>query len=52
VDAIVASGDETKRRACVEAHDKAGATHVCILPLNVASGLVPDLRTLQALAPK
>ena len=52
VDAIVAWGDETKVRARVEAHYKAGANHVCILPLNPAGGLVPDLRTLQALAPK
>jgi probable F420-dependent oxidoreductase len=52
VDAIVAWGDEDKLRARVEAHYKAGANHVCILPLNNAGGLVPDLRTLQALAPK
>jgi probable F420-dependent oxidoreductase len=52
VDAIVAWGDETKLRTRVEAHYKAGANHVCILPLNAAGGLVPDPRTLQALAPK
>jgi probable F420-dependent oxidoreductase len=52
VDAIVAWGDETKLRARVEAHYKAGANHVCILPLNPAGGLVPDLRTLQELAPE
>jgi len=52
VDAIVAWGDEFAVRARVEAHYKAGANHVCILPLNPAGGLVPDLRTLQALAPK
>jgi probable F420-dependent oxidoreductase len=58
VDAIVAWGDEDKLRARVEAHYKAGATHVCILPLNPASalspwgGLAPDMRTLQALAPQ
>jgi probable F420-dependent oxidoreductase len=52
VDAIVAWGNETKLRARVEAHYKAGANHVCILPLNPTGGLMPDLRTLQALAPK
>jgi probable F420-dependent oxidoreductase len=52
VDAIVAWGDEAKLRARVEAHYKAGANHVCILPLDTAGGLAPDLRTLQALAPK
>jgi hypothetical protein len=51
VDAIIARGDETKLCTRVAAHYKAGATHVCILPMNVAGGLVPDLRTLQALAP-
>jgi alkanesulfonate monooxygenase SsuD/methylene tetrahydromethanopterin reductase-like flavin-dependent oxidoreductase (luciferase family) len=57
VDAIVAWGDEDKLRARVEAHYRAGATHVCILPLNAASslspwgGMAPDLRALQALAP-
>ena len=50
VDAIVAWGDETKLRTRVEAHYKAGAN--CILPLNAADGLVPNPRTLQALAPK
>jgi probable F420-dependent oxidoreductase len=52
VDAIVAWGDETKLRARVEAHYKAGANHVCILPLNPAGGLAPDLRTLEALGQK
>jgi probable F420-dependent oxidoreductase len=51
VDAIVAWGDETKLRARVEAHYRAGANHVCILPLNAAGWLVPDLETLRALAP-
>ena len=46
-DAIVAWGDEAKLRARVEAHYKAGATHVCILPLNAAGELVPDLETLR-----
>lgn len=52
VDAIVAWGDEAKLRDRVEAHYKAGANHVCILPLNPAGGLVPDLRTLRALTPQ
>jgi probable F420-dependent oxidoreductase len=60
VDAIVAWGDETTLRSRVEAHYKAGATHVCILPLNPASGMdplkaaggmMPDTRTLEALSP-
>jgi probable F420-dependent oxidoreductase len=42
VDAIVAWGNETQLRARVEAHHKAGANHVCILPLSAAGGLVPD----------
>jgi probable F420-dependent oxidoreductase len=58
VDAIVAWGDEDKLRARIDAHYKAGATHVCILALSASSSpsprgsMVPDLRALQALAPR
>jgi probable F420-dependent oxidoreductase len=52
VDAIVAWGDEHKLRTRIEAHYRAGATHVCILPLSVSGGMAPDLRTVQALAPR
>ena len=52
VDAIVAWGTETQIRGRVEAHLKAGASHVCIQPLNTANALMPDERALQALAPR
>jgi probable F420-dependent oxidoreductase len=52
VDAIVAWGTETQIRDRVEAHLKAGASHVCIQPLNAANAMMPDERALQALAPR
>jgi probable F420-dependent oxidoreductase len=51
VDAIVAWGNRDKLRERIEAHYQAGATHVCILPLSPKGGLMPDERTLEALAP-
>ncbi|MBI3759915.1 MAG: TIGR03620 family F420-dependent LLM class oxidoreductase, partial [Deltaproteobacteria bacterium] len=52
VDAIVAWGSETKIRDRIDAHLKAGATHVCILPVKVDSESLPDERAMEALAPK
>lgn len=52
VDAIVAWGDEAALRDRIEAHYEAGATHVCVLPLSVSGSLLPDLRALEALAPR
>jgi probable F420-dependent oxidoreductase len=52
VDAIVAWGNEDKIHARIEAHLKAGATHVCIQPVSVNSELLPDERAMEALAPK
>lgn len=51
VDAIVAWGDEARIRARLDEHRRAGADHVCILPLDPAGSRRPDLRTLEALAP-
>jgi probable F420-dependent oxidoreductase len=51
VDAIVAWGNEQKIRDRLEAHLKAGATHVCILPLRVDNESLPDQRVMEALAP-
>ena len=51
VDAVVAWGSVEQLRARIEAHRKAGATHVCILPLRSDAMLVPDERALEALAP-
>lgn len=51
VDAIVAWGSEHRLRERVEAHYKAGATHVCIQALRSDGAGPPDERVLKALAP-
>ncbi len=51
VDAIVAWGTEQKIRERIDAHHKAGANHVCILPLRADNALLPDDRALEAFAP-
>ncbi len=51
VDAIVAWGTEDQIRARIDAHLKAGATHVCILPLRVDNESLPDMHAMDALAP-
>ncbi len=52
VDAIVAWGSEDKIRERIDAHLKAGATHVCILPIRSDNALLPDHRAVEAFAPK
>ncbi len=51
VDAIVAWGSEDKIRERIDAHLKAGATHVCILPIRSDNALLPDPRAIEAFAP-
>jgi probable F420-dependent oxidoreductase len=51
VDAIVAWGTEDKIRERIAAHHKAGANHVCILPLRADGSPLPDERATEALAP-
>jgi probable F420-dependent oxidoreductase len=51
VDAIVAWGTETQIRDRIDAHLKAGATHVCIQPLRTDMAPLPDERAMEALAP-
>ncbi len=51
VDAIVAWGNERKLQDRIEAHLKAGATHVCILPIRADNESLPDPRVMEALAP-
>ncbi len=51
VDAIVAWGTEDKIRDRIDAHLKAGATHVCILPIREDHETLPDLRAVAAFAP-
>ncbi|MGH7988251.1 MAG: TIGR03620 family F420-dependent LLM class oxidoreductase [Candidatus Binataceae bacterium] len=52
VDAIVAWGTADKIRERIDAHLKAGATHVCILPLRTDTDSLPDPRAMEALAPR
>src|SRR5271165_631886 len=51
VDAIVAWGTETQIRDRIDAHLRAGANHVCILPLRADGAPLPDERAVAALAP-
>lgn len=51
VDAIVAWGSADKIRERIAAHYKAGATHVCIVPIVSDGGMIPDERTIETLAP-
>ncbi len=51
VDAVVAWGDEAALVDRVRAHRSAGATHVCIQPLDVDDATRPSLSTLERLAP-
>lgn len=52
VDAIVAWGTEDRIRERIDAHLKAGATHVCILPLRADGAPLPDQRATEAFAPR
>ena len=52
VDAIVAWGDERAIAERIRAHHDAGADHVCIQPFRPDGQPGPDLRILEALAPR
>lgn len=52
VDELITWGSETTIRDRIAAYTKAGASHVCILPLHPDGGLVPDERVLAALSPR
>jgi probable F420-dependent oxidoreductase len=52
VDALVAWGDEKALTRRVQEHLDAGATHVCVQPLDAQGGAGPDERVLRALAPR
>ncbi len=51
VDGVVAWGDESTLVERVRRHHEAGATHVCIQPLDAADAARPSLSTLERLAP-
>ncbi len=49
IDALVAWGDEKAIRNRIQEHFDAGATHVCIQPLQPDGSDLPDLRVIEAL---
>jgi len=51
VDAIVAWGSAEQIRERVAAHYKAGATHVCVVPISADGSMIPNERTIEAVAP-
>ena len=51
IDAVVAWGDESALVNRVREHREAGATHVCIQPLDADDPARPSLATLERLAP-
>ena len=52
IDAVVAWGDEDALVERFEQHRDAGATHVCIQPLDIDDPARPSLATLERLAPR
>jgi probable F420-dependent oxidoreductase len=52
IDSVVAWGDEDAIRARIQAHFDAGADHVCIQAFRPDGEPGPDVRLLEALAPK
>jgi probable F420-dependent oxidoreductase len=52
VDAIVAWGSEERIRDRIDAHFKAGATHVCLQAIRVDGQPGPDVRAIERLAPR
>jgi probable F420-dependent oxidoreductase len=52
IDAVVAWGDERTIEARIQAHFEAGADHVCIQAFRPDGEPGPDLRLLEALAPR
>jgi probable F420-dependent oxidoreductase len=51
IDALVAWGSEAEIAARIQEHFEAGASHVCINPIDPTGGDRPDARVLEALAP-
>jgi len=51
IDATIAWGDVASIQKRVRAHHDAGASHVCIQPINPAGVPLPDWKVLEALAP-
>ena len=48
---VIAMGNETEIRSRIEAHLEAGASHVCIEPIDTSDPKRTDLRAFEILAP-
>lgn len=51
IDAVVAWGDESALVSRVQEHRDAGATHVCIQPMDIDDATRPSVSTVERLAP-
>jgi probable F420-dependent oxidoreductase len=52
IDAIIAWGDERHLRERIDDHYRAGADHVYLIPLSADGGRLPEMRVVEALAPR
>ena len=52
LEAVIAWGDEQALHDRIRAHYAAGADHVYIIPLSADGGRLPDMRVIEALAPR
>jgi hypothetical protein len=52
IDTIIAWGDEGRLRDRIAAHREAGADHVYIIALGADGGRLPEMRVIEALAPR
>ncbi|MGD0075155.1 MAG: TIGR03620 family F420-dependent LLM class oxidoreductase [Candidatus Binataceae bacterium] len=51
IDSVIAWGDEDRIRKHFDAHFAAGASQICMMPVS-ASGVTPDMRAIEAFAPR
>jgi len=52
IDTIIAWGDERRLRERIAAHREAGADHVYLIALSAEGGRLPEMRVIEALAPR
>ena len=52
IDTIIAWGDEDRLRERIAAHRAAGADHVYLIALSAEGGRLPEMRVIEALAPR
>jgi len=52
IDSIIAWGGQRELRDRIAAHYQAGANHVYLIPLSADGGRLPEMRVIEALAPR